>query len=232
MLAAACLVLSSAWPLRLLSDRAIAPRDARTDSSPLRDTRYLTIAALNGIITMQFGLLTVGMPLWVTQHTHAPAATVGLLLVVNTVIVALYQVRATRLVRDVPAAGRAVLLASLLLLLACLMYAAAAHFTAAMAVGVLVLAVLAHSAGEILSEAGSWELAFELADPRNIGAYQGVSQTGFAVGTALAPAVVTSTAIDHATFGWLLLGMIFVAAGAGTLLVAHHVRIPACGQPQ
>jgi hypothetical protein len=218
-------VLSSAWPLRLLSDdRASAPREARTGGSPLRDTRYLTIAALNGIITMQFGLLTVGMPLWVTRHTHAPAAMVGLLLVVNTVVVALCQVRAARLVRDVPAAGRTVLFASLLLLLACLMYAAAAHFAALIAAGVLVLAVLAHSAGEILSEAGGWELAFELADPRNVGAYQGVSQTGFAVGTALAPAVVTSTAIDHASLGWPLLGLIFVAAGAGTLLVANHAR--------
>jgi hypothetical protein len=90
---------------------------------------------------MQFGLLTVGMPLWVTRHTHAPAAMVGLVLVVNTVVVALCQVR-------------------------------------------------------------------------------------FAAGTALAPAVVTSTAVDHATVGWSLLGMAFVAAGAGTLLVTRRARKP------
>ena len=227
MLGAACLVLSSAWPLRLLSERPAAPPGVRTVGSPLRDARYLTVAALNGVITMQFGLLTVGMPLWVTRHTHAPAAMVGLLLVINTVVVALCQVRAARLARDVRAAGRTVLVASLLLLLACLLYAAAAHYAAVVAAGVLVLAVLAHSAGEILSEAGGWELAFELADPRNVGAYQGLSQTGFAAGTALAPAVVTSTAIDHATAGWSLLGMAFVAAGAGTLLVARRARKPA-----
>ncbi|GAA4670573.1 hypothetical protein [Phytohabitans rumicis] len=61
---------------------------------------------------------------------------------------------------------------------------------------------MAHSLAEVLSEAGSWTLAFELADPDNAGAYQGVSQTGAALGSMLAPLVVTATAIDHGRGGW------------------------------
>ncbi|MBG0568195.1 MFS transporter [Actinoplanes aureus] len=225
MLVAAVLVLSSTVPLRALrglrhDDEPVAAQAA--GRPPLRDRRYVAVAGLNAVITMQFGLLTVGMPLWVTAHTNAPAPTVALLLVLNTILVTLFQVRAARLVRDVPTAGRVVFRAALLLVLACLLYAAAAQGGAAIAVGVLVLAVLAHTAGEVLSEAGGWELAFELADPRNVGAYQGVSQTGFAIGTALAPAVVTSTVISHGTSGWLLLGVVFLSAGTGTYAVASR----------
>jgi hypothetical protein len=217
MLAAAALMLFSAVPLLSLPDVAGAPTG--TVPPALHDRRYLALAAFGGIITIQFGVLTVGMPLWVTGHTRAPAATVALLLLLNTALVTVCQVRLTRTIVGVPSAGRAVVRAVLLLVAACLLYAAAAHGGAAVAVGVLVVAVVAHSLGEMLSEAGGWELAFELADPRNPGAYQGISQTGFAIGTALAPAAVTSTAITHGTPGWLLLGAVFLAAGAGTAVL-------------
>ena len=232
MVIAAVLVLTATVQLRRLPEppRATSASHENTGTSPLRDRRYLGIAALNGVITIQFGVLTVGMPLWVTGHTHAPAATVALLLVINTAFVALLQVRAARLVHDIRTAGRVVFTATGALVLACIGYAAAAYGNAMVAAVLLVAGVLAHSSGEILSEAGGWELAFELADPRNAGAYQGVSQTGFAVGTMLAPAVVTSTAIGHGGPGWLLLAVLFLAAGGGTLLLARHA-VPARPEP-
>ena len=220
MLAAAALVLASAWPLRALPDAV--PERAAGRRRPLKDRRYLGLAALYGLITMQFGLLTVGVPLWVAGHTRAPAGTVALLLVLNTVVVTFSQIPAARLAGDVRSAARAVLAAGLLLVVACLLYAAAGHGGTAVAVALLVFAVLAHSGGEVLSEAGGWELAFELADPRFAGAYQGVSQTGVAVGTMLAPAVVTATAVAHGTAGWLVLGALFLAAAAGTLAIVSR----------
>lgn len=220
MVAASVLVLASVVPLRGLPHPP-APETARPDCvdgvrSPLRDFRYLGIAGLYGVMSIQFGLLTVGMPLWVTLHTRAPATTVALLLVLNTVLVAAFQVPAARLVTDVRAAGRTVIVSSGFLVLTCISYATAGAFSAVLAVAVLVFAVLAASAAEVLSEAGAWSLAFELADSRNAGAYQGVSQTGFAAGTMLAPVAVTSTAIAHGTVGWLVLAAMFLGAGAGT----------------
>jgi MFS family permease len=228
MLAAAALVLCSLLALRTLPIVAAAPR-AASRRPPVRDRRYLAVAALNGVITMQFGVLTVGVPLWVTGHTRAPAATVALLLVLNTALVALCQVPLTRRIADVPSAGKAVFRAVVLLLTACLLYAAAASGHPVVAACVLVAAVVAHSFGEILSEAGGWQLAFDLADPRNAGAYQGISQTGFAIGTALAPATVTATALSHGTAGWVLLSALFLAAGAATAAIAGRVTPAAAG---
>jgi hypothetical protein len=92
-----------------------------------------------------------------------------------------------------------------------------------------VLGALALAAGEVFSEAGNWGLAFELADPRSAGAYQGVSQTGYAVAAMLAPTVVTVTAISHGTPGWALLAVLFLAAGLTTARIAK--RAAACTPP-
>jgi MFS family permease len=223
LLTAALLVLLAVLPLRTLpalepeAASETGPGSAGTaGSSPLHDRRYLAVAGLNGVVSVQFALLTVGMPLWVAAHTNAPDFMAGGLLILNTVLVTLFQVRATRRVTDLVSAARAVFTGSALLGLACVLYCLAGYPGTMAAIVLLVIAVAAHSFGEVVTESGGWELAFELADPRRPGAYQGVSQTGTAVGTALAPLLITSTAIAHGPAGWMLLGGMFLAAGAGT----------------
>lgn len=56
-------------------------------------------------------LLTIGMPLWIAGHTTAPHWLVSGLLLLNTVMVVLFQVRASRGTEDLggaagPPAGR------------------------------------------------------------------------------------------------------------------------------
>ncbi|MBT0769255.1 MFS transporter [Kineosporia sp. J2-2] len=220
----------SCVPLWLLRDIGSRPREdvapLPEGGSPLRDPRYLLVTALNGVMAMHFGLTSVGIPLWVAARTQAPTVVVSVLLVLNTVLVALLQVRVSRGTDDIPTAARAVGTAGLLLALACALYAAAALAGPAVAVLVLVLGAVAHAFAEMRGEAGSWGLAFELADPRRPGAYQGVSQTGYALGGMLAPLVVTATAIRHGSLGWALLAVLFVAAGGLTMLVTASARRP------
>jgi hypothetical protein len=196
----------------------------RRGSSPWRDRRYVAGVACNAVIAMHFGLQTVGVPLWVAT-TEAPTAMVAVLLVLNTVVVASLQVRASRGTHDVRHAGITVRRASWLLAAACVLYALAGYGNLAAACALLVVAALAHSLGEILGEAGGWGMAFELADPQHAGAYQGLSQTGYAVASMVAPALVTATAIEHGTVGWLGLGALFVAAGTGAAVVARGRRV-------
>lgn len=229
MASTAALLFVSALSLRRLEAPAtVAPvRAERRRRSPLRDRTYLAATALNAVMTMQFTMLTVGVPLWVAGWTTAPAVTVAALLAVNTALVSLLQVWAARRAHDLPAAGRSVARAGALLAVACGFYAAATSGGVAVVVAVLTLATVAHSLAEILSEAGSWTLAFELADPDNAGAYQGVSQTGAALGSMLAPLVVTATAIEHGRAGWAVLAALFLAAGLSTLkLVRTHAVKP------
>ncbi|HZX03401.1 MFS transporter [Kribbella sp.] len=190
--------------------------------SPLRDRTYVASTVLNAVLAIHFGLSSVGIPLWVADHTRAPTVVVSALLLVNTVYVALFQVRASRGAQTLPTAGRSVRRAGLLLLVACLLFATAGYLGAAAATAVLVLAALAASAAETQGEAGGWTMAFELADPARAGAYQGLSQTGYAVALMLSPSVVTTSAIDHGTPGWIALGMLFAVTGTATAVVADR----------
>jgi MFS family permease len=226
MLVTAALLLVSALPLsrvRGIAEPVDRPQRRARGRSPFFDRTYLAATCLYAVMTMQFGLLTVGVPLWVAGWTKAPTVTVPALLALNTVIVSLLQVWAARGANSLYSAGRAVAKAGTLLAVACGLYAAAAYGAVAVMIVALALATIAHSFAEILSEAGGWTLAFELADPANAGAYQGVNQTGTAVGTMLAPLVVTTTAIQHGTAGWAALAALFLITGLSTLrLVRWH----------
>lgn len=242
MLAVAVLLLAAVLPLarlgrvpglaaRMLEHRCADDGAVRSRGpSPLRDRTYVTSVALNSVLAMHFGLQTVGVPLWIAT-TGAPTVMVSVLLVLNTMIVALLQVRASRGTDDVRRAGLTVRRASWLLAGACLAYALAGHGDVATACVLLVVAALAHALGEILGEAGGWGMAFELADPRSAGAYQGLSQTGYAVASMVAPPLVTATAIAHGTVGWVALGVVFLAAGAGAAaLVRNRPAAPAAAE--
>jgi len=188
--------------------------------SPFRDPTYLSVAALNAVIAMQFGMQSVGVPLWIAGHTEAPTVMISALLVLNTILVALLQVRAARGTEDVLVAGRTVRRAGGVLAAGCLLYAAAGSLGALGAVLVLLAAEVVATLGEIWAEAGAWGLAFELADPASVGAYQGVSQMGYAIAGMLSPLIVTATAIDHGLLGWAVLGGVFAAAGVAVAAVA------------
>ncbi|MCI2236985.1 MFS transporter [Paenibacillus sp. TRM 82003] len=225
------LTLLACAPLRTLAGRVAAPPrrggsgvGADAGRSPLRDGRYLALTALNAVVGLHFGLQTVGVPLWIAARTDAPAVTVSLLMVLNTVLVASLQVRASRGTHHVPTAARAVALSGALLALACALYAASAAGGALVAVALLVLAALVHALAEVRGEAGAWGLSFELADPRRPGAYQGVSQTGYSLSAAAAPLLVTATAVDHGAAGWAVLAVLFAGAGAAVPLVVRSAR--------
>lgn len=228
MLAAGTLVLAATWPLLSIQRRLWKPpltesfddtpasTPAIADSSPLRDHRYLLVNALTMVLAMHAGLLTVGVPLWITTRTAAPPVTVALLMVANTVLVVAMQVPFARKVHNVRSAARSAAGAGVLLALACLVYATSSNAPAVAAVLLLLAAVTVHTFGEIAAEVGSWGLAFDLAPPRASGAYQAVNQTSVALGAMLAP-IITITAVDNGTLGWIALAAIFAFAGLATL---------------
>ncbi len=207
---------------RMVPPRTTDPDGAVAGRSPLRDRTYLTTVSLTSVMAIQFGLLTVGVPLWIAGHTAAPPVLISVLLAANTVLVALLQVPASRGTHDVRVAGRALRRGGVLLAVACGGYGLAGETGVVLAVVLLSLAAVAGAVAEVFSEAGSWGLAFELADPVNAGAFQGVHQTGYALAHMLAPAIVTATAIDHGLAGWALLAALFAGAGTGVALVASR----------
>ncbi|MBO0980365.1 MFS transporter [Microbacterium sp. SD291] len=209
------------------TEAAAAERKDWGRRSPWRDRRYLLLSALSAIFGMQFGVAELGVPLWITRNTNAPEVMVSVLLIVNTTLVVLFQVRASRGTHDLRVAGRVTMIAGWLMVVACLVYALAAGLPAWIAIVVLITGTIAHTFAEILSQAGAWGLSFELADPVRAGAYQGVFGMGFSLGALASPLVVNATAITFGLAGWAILAAIFLAAAAGIWVIARRAAAAA-----
>lgn len=203
-----------------------AARPGPPGRSPFRDPRYLWLTVLSGVFAMQFGLFEVGVPLWIAHDTSAPEALVSVLLILNSVIVIVFQVRLSRGTHDLRQAGRVTGLAGVLMVAACILYAVAAGLPMWVAITVLMIGATAHAFAEVWSQAGVWGLSFELADEERAGSYQGVFGMGFGVGSMAAPLVVNATALTHGFAGWLGLAALFLLSALGTRSIARRAAPP------
>ncbi|QEO16095.1 MFS transporter [Agromyces intestinalis] len=198
-----------------------AARRTLAAHSPWRDPRYLALTALCAVFAMQFGVAELGVPLWIAHDTNAPEVLVSATLILNTVIVVLFQVPLSKGTHDLRRAGRVSAIAAWLMAASCLVYAMATGQPVWVAVVVLVAAALAHAFAEVLSQAGGWGLSFELADPVRSGTYQGVFGMGFSVGSMCAPLLVALTVEQHGVLGWGVLAAVFLVSGLGVWVIAR-----------
>jgi MFS family permease len=179
----------------------------------LKDKKFVTATLLNGIMTLHFVIQNVAIPLWIVHETKAPRWWVAVLMLINTISVVLFQVRASKGSGDVKEGARMYARAGYLVAAACLLYAFSAGASRLVACAVLVLAALVHVAGELIGSAGSWSIGFGLANQAHQGQYQGVYSMGFGLGGAVGPSLVTALAIGMGKVGWVILAAIFLTTG-------------------
>ena len=194
------------------------PRSARWPA--LRDTRYLVVTALNGVMSLQYWVLPIALPLWVALRTSAPRGIISVVLTLNTALIVLFQTRATRGATTVSSAAAFVRRAGFVFLAGFVLIAAASGAPTWLAVALLVLGASVHTLGELWHAAGTFELSFGLAPPHAQGPYQGVFTMGAGAAEAIAPAVLVGACIGLGQPGWLLLGVLLAAIGAATPPIA------------
>ncbi|MEV0430864.1 MFS transporter [Micromonospora sp. NPDC050495] len=194
----------------------------------LRDRPFLAFTVLDGLMSMHFGLINIALPLWIAGHTTAPRWLVSACLLVNTVMVVLFQVRASRGTEDLTGAGRAARRAGVVIAAACALFAASGGLPVAVAVPLLLGGALVHVVGELWHAAAGWGISFGLAPAHAQGQYQGAYGMGMQLGSMVAPVVVTTLAIGWGVPGWLLLGGLFLVLG---LLVPPVVGWAARSRP-
>jgi MFS family permease len=181
----------------------------------LRDGRYMAVAAVNGLLTLHIALLGIGVPLWVTGHTQAPKALVGLLLVVNTVLAVLFQVRASRGTENVSGSASAMRKAAVALAVSCALFALASRpGSTPLVVAILVAGLVALTAGELFQSAGGWGLSFALAPDRSRAEYLATFNLGTSAQFVLGPAIVTVAVVGNGTAGWLAMAGAFLLTGS------------------
>ncbi|MFK0195498.1 MFS transporter [Kitasatospora sp. NPDC090308] len=190
-------------------------RAADGPNPALRDRAFLLLTGLNGVITLQFVMIEVGLPLWVVRDTDAPRWMVAGGMLVNTALVIVLQVRATRGTERPRAAALVFRRGALLVAASCLVLGLAAGLPGWAAALLVAAGVGCQALGEVYSQAGAWALSYDLAEDGAHGAYQGVFNTGMSGALMLGPVLMTSVVLAHGLLGWALLAALFAAAGWG-----------------
>ncbi|MEU4212359.1 MFS transporter [Streptomyces sp. NPDC026206] len=200
--------------LVLLRLPAVAPVPAVRGAKfeVLRDRPYAVVTLLNAVLLLRMPLLSLGLPLWITERTDAPEWLVSALFLLNTGAVMLFQVRTARSVTGLATAARAIRRSGALMLVTCGIFALSAGSSPWVAVTVLVGGSVLLVAAEMLQSAGSWQLGFGLAPAGHIGEYQGFFGTGVTVARTLGPLMLTALLVGMGAMGWLLLGGLFLGA--------------------
>ncbi|MEU8791850.1 MFS transporter [Streptomyces sp. NPDC048643] len=178
----------------------------------LRDRPYVLVTFLNTVLLLRMPLLSLGIPLWITERTEAPAWLVSALFVLNTGAVMVFQVRMARGVTGLVTATRSIRRSGLVMLASCMVFALSSGVSPWIAAAVLVAGAMLQVVAEMQHSAGSWQLAFDLAPADRMGEYQGFFGTGVTVARTMGPLVLTALLVGWGTPGWLLLGGLMLGA--------------------
>ncbi|MFF7867770.1 MFS transporter [Streptomyces qaidamensis] len=182
-------------------------------SAALRDVRYVAVALVCGALELYHPLLTVGLPLWIVTSTDAPALLVSGLLILDTVLVLLFQVAVSRGARTPAGAARMLRWAGWALGASCLVFAVSGGHGALLDSAALLGGALVLVLGELYQASASWGLSFGLAPAGRQGEYQAVFSLGRGLQQFAGPWLMTSLVVGAAGTGWLVLAALFILLG-------------------
>ncbi|MCP3781987.1 MFS transporter [Micromonospora sp. A3M-1-15] len=209
LLSAALLMRLPAHPPAARAPAAGRPRRARA----LRDGRFLAVSGASAVLALHLTVLTLIVPLWTVTRAGAPPPVVSAVLLTNTVLTVLLAVRLSRGADTAAPAARKLRRAGLVLAAATPLYAATAGLPTVAAVVLLLVATAVWTFGDLWHGAAGAGLAYDLAPPDAIGAYQGADGLLAGLARAVGPALLTLLVLDGGVPGWLALGALFAAVG-------------------
>jgi MFS family permease len=219
--AAALFVVAGLAYLRVPNVAPIAHEPDAPMWPALRDAPFAVAASLNSVLIQHVGILTVALPIWISQRTNAPAWLYAVIVIVNAVSVVLLQVRVSRGSHDVPGGARAFRRAGLFLAACCALFALATGRPTWLTVALLLLGAILHVLGEMLQSSGEWALSFGLAPEHAQGQYQGLFAMSAQLGIMITPALATLLFTWMGSAGWLVFAGLFLVAGAASPAVGR-----------
>jgi len=187
----------------------------------LRDRAFVGYTALSGAMFMQYLVLGLLMPVWVVFHTNAPRWSASAFMIINTIIVLLFQVRVGKTVRTIRQGGAAFRRAGVIFLVSCSAMGLATGLPGWAAVLLLAGAVVLHTYGELWQSSAMYAMDFGLAPPHAQGQYQGLVGMGNFAGQALAPLILVGLVLTGGRLGFVLLGAWFALLGLVAPAVAR-----------
>ncbi|MDQ2873320.1 MAG: hypothetical protein M3Y33_00200 [Actinomycetota bacterium] len=214
-------VLCAGLVLLLPTQTAARAKRARRRFGALRDRRFLSVVLLTSVLGLHSVLLTTVLPLWILKHTAVSPSLIPVLLALNTILAVIAQVLMSRGADGITGAARAARQSSYLVGGGCLILAFTSGVGGLAGDALMVIAVVALTAGELRQAASRWGLSFALAPADARAEYLGAFNICLAL-TAIygAPLAVSLTSGIGAP-GWCLIAALVLTAG---MLIAPVAR--------
>jgi MFS transporter len=187
----------------------------------LRDFPYISLTAIDCLLSIQIYMLTVAIPLWIIQDTTAPRWLISGMMMINTAIIIVLQVPVSKRVGTLRAGGTALRSGGFALLVSSIVISLSGHASAAAAAAFLVAAIIIQSVGELWYTAGAFELSFGLAPAHAQGQYMGVFSMGTGLAGAIGPWLLTTLCVEGGAKGWFVVGVLFAVAGVAAPYVVR-----------
>ncbi|WIX98731.1 MFS transporter [Amycolatopsis mongoliensis] len=180
----------------------------------LGDRPYLCVAGVTAVLSLCWAMLSAGLPLWLSGSTRLPLGLGGIVVVLSSVGIAVFQVPFARFGRTATRAARTAVVSGVALATSCLLLATTSGGAGAGAVTVVVLAAVLHVGGELSYVAANWGLSVRLMREEAKGAYQGASEAATATVQMVGPGVFTLAIGGLGALGWVLVAAVFLVAVA------------------
>ena len=194
----------------------LSPSPGRVQGEPrlgvLHDGPFVLVCVLTGVYAMHFFVIELAVPLWIAGYTSAPTWLVAGTMLVNTVAVAVFQVRLSRGSETVAKAARRMAVSGFWVFAGFALIALAAGLPAWLAAVLLLSGAATHTVGEMIGSGGQWGVQMGLAPQERQGQYQGLAGMSFSLASILAPPLVAFLCIDRGRPGWLVMGALVLLA--------------------
>ncbi len=201
----------------------------------LRDRPFLGLAASNIIFALCSVMITVGLPVYVTEALGVPGWVVGATFALNTLVLATAQTLTVRLIEPYRRT-RSLITAALIWGVACGFFALALALPQGWRTPYLFFAVTAYAVGELVQAPTANALAATASPAALRGRYLATFQLSWGIASALAPALFTLLFTVQATLPWLALASLAAVTALGLRYLEPHlppdaVRAPGATAP-
>jgi predicted MFS family arabinose efflux permease len=206
---------------RGVDGNAAAAEPTKRSRTVYRDGRFLTVAVANAVLLMHDSMLFILIPLWVVQRCGLSPTVSSTLLVLNTVITVLIQVRVAKHAKGAQAAMRLLRWSIVALAAACVLLGLTGPGTPWVIVGLLAVAIVLLTVGENLQAVAGWELSFVLSPPDQRPQYLSLFSLGYTGQLIVGPVLMTSFVLPWGFAGVMSMTVLFVLAALVTAIAVR-----------
>ncbi|MGW6403821.1 MFS transporter [Streptomyces sp. NPDC055134] len=197
------------------------PQERSGHRALMRDRPFLALIATCTIFALCSSFLALSLPVYVVEGLHGPSWAPGLLLALNTVLLATCSVAATGVVRRRCSRARAMAWAGVLWALWCALSAAATLLPSATLVPYFVIVVVCFSLAEMTYGPVVNALVADAAPAGSRGTYMAAFQYTFAFASIIGPSLFGLLFSRDRLLPWLAVGLL---ALMGTVLMLRLER--------